>query len=202
MKKRVTIFLFALLTVVGVGRLKAQDPFIGEIRIFAGNYAPMGWMICAGQVLQINQYQALYSVIGAAYGGNGVTTFALPNLLGRAPLGVGTGAGLTPRVLGEKSGQEGVVLTTSQVASHVHPMNASSAVGTTNTPSSTVTLAAPPNVGTSGVKIYATPSAPAVPISSTTVGVNTIVADSHNNMMPYAVVNFIIAIEGLYPPRP
>jgi microcystin-dependent protein len=98
-----------------------STPFIGEVRIFAGSFAPVGWSLCNGQILAISQYDALFALIGTTYGGDGVTTFALPDLQCRVPLHFGTGPGLSSRVLGENSGTEQVTLNTSQMPAHTHP---------------------------------------------------------------------------------
>src|SRR6266545_636382 len=103
------------------------DPFIGEIRMFGGNFAPLGWAFCNGQLLAISQYDALFALIGTTYGGDGQTTFALPNLQGRIPIHMGTGGGLSPRTIGESSGTETVTLTVDQLPMHDHQF-----VGTTS----------------------------------------------------------------------
>ncbi|WP_248928194.1 phage tail protein [Paenibacillus hamazuiensis] len=177
-----------------------SDPFVGEIRMFAGTYAPRGWAFCNGQLLPISQNTALFSLLGTNYGGNGTTTFALPDLQGRVPIhaGQGSGPGLTPRTVGEKGGAAAVTLMTSQLPAHSHAMNCSSETGASSGP---------------GEGIWAVPQgrrAPAAYTSDTsslksmgaqalsTAGGN----QPHNNMQPYLAVNFIIALEGIFPQRP
>src|SRR6185503_14662217 len=115
-----------------------SEPFIGEIIMFAGNFAPRGWAFCEGQLLSIAQNSALFSILGTTYGGDGQTTFALPDLRGRAPMQWGQGPGLTPRFLGESSGAENVTLISTQMPAHTHALNASGAQGDAPTPSGTV----------------------------------------------------------------
>src|SRR5271170_5673169 len=107
-----------------------MEPYLGEIKMFGGNFAPAGWALCNGQLLAISQYAALFSILGTTYGGNGIQTFALPNLQGRVPMHWGTGPGLTTRVIGEASGTESVLLLTSQMPQHNHLINASTTVAT------------------------------------------------------------------------
>src|SRR4249919_3080608 len=114
------------------------DQFVGEIRIFAGNFAPTGWALCQGQLLPISQNTALFSLLGTYYGGNGQTTFALPNLQDSAPLGAGQGSGLTERVLGETGGTENVTLLQTEMPAHSHGINASTSLGTQTDPSGAV----------------------------------------------------------------
>ncbi|MBD3243816.1 MAG: phage tail protein [Chitinivibrionales bacterium] len=177
----------------------AQDGFIGEIRMFAGNFAPRGWAFCDGQLLPISQHTALFSLLGTTYGGDGSTTFGLPDLRGRVPVHPGHGPGLTIRGLGEKGGQEQVTLTAAQMPSHTHAVTttvaADSAVGTSDSPKERV-----PARNAS--------STPAYSDSATTTldGVQTTASPSggnqpHNNMQPYQAINFIICIVGVYPSR-
>jgi len=112
-----------------------MDNYLGEVRIFAGNYAPEGWQFCNGQSLSVSEYQALYSLIGTTYGGDGVNTFALPDLRGRVPVGVGSGPGLTPRVLGQSGGSEEVALVESQIPAHGHNLTVNTSEASTATPS-------------------------------------------------------------------
>ncbi len=167
-----------------------SEPFIAEIRIFAGNFAPRGWAFCTGQLLPIAQNTALFSLIGTTYGGDGRTTTGLPDFEGRAPVHAGSGPGLTSRRLGEKAGVESVGLTESQMPGHTHQLvgteediDGTSPVGSylatgndlySATDGSTLAGAALPNVGGT---------------------------QAHNNMQPYLALNFIIALTGLYPSR-
>src|SRR4051794_16038468 len=114
-----------------------SQPFLGEIRMFGGNYAPKNWALCSGQILNISQNTALFSLLGTTYGGNGTTTFALPNLGGNSPLGAGQGPGLANRQLGETGGQTTVTLTPSQMPSHTHVASATDADGDQDAPGAT-----------------------------------------------------------------
>lgn len=148
------------------------DGFVGEIRLFAGNYAPVNWLICDGRDVSISQYQVLYSLIGITYGGDGVNTFALPDLCGRLPMGQGTGTGLTPRTLGQKGGEQTVTLPVNKVPVHTHQVEATTSPAVSNNPGPTVLLAAavsgdllyvPPNY-TKGTKAPLDPHAISTPV--------------------------------------
>jgi microcystin-dependent protein len=167
------------------------DPFIAEVRIVPFNFAPRGWAFCDGQVLPIAQNTALFSLLGTTYGGNGINTFALPNLQGRAPSHPGQGPGLPTRTLGESSGTESVVLLASEMPPHTH------SAGVTVAPATR----ANPVAARLGTTIDATYSAgPA----TATGGVHGLAGGSqpHDNMQPSLVLNFIIALQGIFPPRP
>lgn len=159
------------------------EPFIGEIRAASWNLAPRGWAFCNGQLLSIAQNQALFSILGTTYGGDGVTTFALPNLQGRVPIEVGNGI-----VLGESAGSTNVTLTTQQIPAHTHQLFASAAAGSED----------PENKGPAGAKAYAPATAPAA--MGTSIG-PTGGNQPHDNMQPYLTINFIIALVGIYPSR-
>src|SRR5262249_8021175 len=118
------------------------QPYVGEIRIFAGNFAPVGWMFCDGQLLPISENETLFNLIGTTYGGDGQSTFALPDLRGRLPLHQGTGSGLSTRQLAENGGTEEVTLSTQQIPSHTHPVPCSSGGGTPSSDPSNATFAA------------------------------------------------------------
>ncbi|MDE4135068.1 tail fiber protein [Phaeobacter sp. QD34_3] len=173
-----------------------SEPFIAEIRIFAGTFAPRGWAFCNGQVLPIAQNTALFSLIGTIYGGDGRSTTALPNLQGRAPMHPGRGPGLTSRSLGQQGGVENVTLSEPQMPSHNHGVRAYSGNGGTNIPSDTTSLA-----GTGRDTLYQTDTATSLvdlaPVTIGTTGGN----QSHFNMQPFLALNFIIALVGLYPSR-
>lgn len=172
------------------------DPFIAEIRIFPLTFAPYGWAWCDGQVLPIVQQTALYSLLGTNYGGDGKTTFGLPNLKGRAPVHPGQGPGLTPRRLGETGGAATVMLDQNHMPSHNHP------VGAQNAPLGGTTIPAGNVLNQSGTsKLYDTTS-PAPVAMSNQVLCPTGGGLAHNNMMPYLTVPFCIAMMGIYPPRP
>ena len=170
------------------------QPFIGEVRIFAGNYAPNGWALCNGQVLPISQNTALFSLIGTYFGGNGSTTFQLPDLQGRSPLHAGSsaGSGLTPRVIGETGGSPAVTLLTSELPQHTHTLRAAPAASTT-VPSGLVALAV-----TGGAKVYGAASNLVPMGAGLQVTGNNV---PHENRQPYLGVSFIIALTGIYPSR-
>ncbi len=167
-----------------------SDPYIGEIRMFGGNFAPQGWMFCEGQLLAIAEYDTLFTLIGTTYGGDGQSTFALPDLRGRLPLHQGTDQGST-YTLAQTGGAETVTLTAQQLPVHSHPLlatgdnaTATAASGNTlaQTPSYTPYIASPPNTALAGGAIG--PSGGSQP---------------HNNFQPYLCVSFIISLFGVYP---
>ena len=173
-----------------------MDPYIGEIRIFAGDYAPIGWAICDGSMMSIRQNQTLYAVIGNTYGGDfREDQFALPNLLGKAPMGQGSGPGLTPRRIGAKVGETTQTLGMDQIPYHSHVPRGSSATGGS--------VADPSNAVWSNETVF----------SGRAYGANASVEmnqqalslsggnQSHNNMQPFLALNFIIALEGVFPPK-
>ncbi|HYS55216.1 MAG TPA: tail fiber protein [Thermoanaerobaculia bacterium] len=161
------------------------QPYVGEIRIFAGNFAPAGWMFCEGQLLPIAGNDTLFNLIGTTYGGDGQNTFALPDLRGRVPLHFGNGF-----TLAEKSGVESVTLTVQQIPAHSHPMLASLDVPTGQSPLGNVT-------GQAASKIYrvGNPSVTLNPGSMTNTGGS----QPHNNFQPYLCVDFIISLFGIFP---
>jgi microcystin-dependent protein len=162
------------------------QPYVGEIRMFAGNFAPVGWMFCEGQLLSISENQTLFNLIGTRYGGDGVTTFELPDLRGRLPLHQGSGY-----VLGEVGGVEEVALTVTQIPAHTHPMLASTSAGGANKPAGNV-LAASPTLD----HFYEdAPTASVAPTSIVPVGGS----QPHPNLQPYLCVSFIISLFGIYP---
>lgn len=173
-----------------------SDQFVGEIRIFAGNFAPVGWAFCNGQILPISQNTALFSLLGTQFGGNGTSNFALPNLQGNVPVGQGTGVGLTPRVIGETGGEQNVTLSQATMASHSHQMSGAVTSGSSVTPDPTMALADPPTV----VPIYQTSLGSPATLSAGAVTPNG-GSQPHNNLQPFLVLNFIIALEGIFPPR-
>ena len=169
-----------------------MEPFIGQIIMFGGNFAPRGWALCDGQLLSINSHSALFSILGTTYGGDGRSTFGLPDLRGRFAMHAGTGSGLTPRQLGHKSGAETVTLTTNQIPSHSHALEASRGTADSNNPTDNY-------LGVPGVPVYEN-DAPNVTMGSKSIA-NTGGGQPHDNMPPFQVVNFIIALEGTYPSR-
>ncbi len=173
-----------------------SEPFIAEVRIFAGNFAPRGWAFCDGQLLPISQNTALFSLIGTIYGGDGRSTTALPNLQGRAPMHPGRGPGLTSRSLGQRGGSTTVTLSEAQIPSHTHTLNAANARAGVGTPTGNALNRS------IGEQIYQNPvTSPIVNMSGEMVG-KTGGGQAHDNMQPYLGLNFIIALIGLYPSRP
>ena len=169
-----------------------SEPFVGEIRMFAGNFAPRGWAFCDGQLLAVSQNDALFSLLGTIYGGDGRTTFGLPDLRGRIPIHAGSGPGLSPRRLGAKAGAENETLTTNQLASHSHDWNANTAASTVATPQGKVLAA--------GLPRLFNPVDQNTSLASTTIA-NTGGTQSHTNLMPTLCIHFIIALVGIYPSR-
>jgi microcystin-dependent protein len=174
-----------------------SDPFIGEIKMFAGNFAPFGWAFCDGQIMQIAQNAALYSILGTTYGGDGRTTFALPNLKGRIPLHFGQGPGLTNHALGEAVGSENISLASNQMPAHSHTATVKGAnAGTTNLPANNLFG----KIARSN--IYNTPDATLVNMAEGSLSLaNSGGSLPHSNMQPYLTLSFIIAIYGIYPIR-
>lgn len=168
------------------------EPFIGEIRMFGGNFAPLGWAFCNGQLLAIAQYDALYALIGTTYGGDGQTTFALPDLRGRIPIHMGTGGGLSPRTLGESSGTETVTLTSDQLPAHDHQF-----VGTTSAASAASPASALVATPTS-VDLYRPATIPASNMAPGAIGMAG-GSQPHDNIQPFQCISFIIALEGIFP---
>lgn len=177
-----------------------MEAFIATILLFAGNFAPRGWLFCQGQLLPINQNQALFSLLGTTYGGDGVTTFALPDLRSRVPVGAGQGPGLTNRALGEKGGTETVALSAEQLPAHTHQLLASTAPADLNDPTNAALAQTVDPSYTPGPPVYAK-DAPTVPMMAGSVGAAG-GSQSHPNMPPYLGLNYIICLEGIYPSRP
>lgn len=178
--------------VISVSPVSAE-PFIGEVRMFAGNFAPRSWAFCDGQLLSIAQNSALFSILGTTYGGDGVSTFGLPDLRGRVPVHPGTGPGLSSRYLGRTGGQERVALSQSQMPAHTHQARASSETPDTNSPEGAVPAT---KVRTN---LYSGDSAD-INMGATAVS-NTGGSQAHENMPPFLGINYIICLQGLYPPR-
>jgi microcystin-dependent protein len=164
------------------------EPFLGSITLFAGNFAPAGYALCNGQLLPISQNTALFSILGTTYGGNGVTTFALPDLRGRVPVHAGQGPGLSLYDLGQAAGEETVTLTTAELPPHAHSQTASNAEQTTNRPGNAV----PARGG-----VYDGTSDGTTMTPTTTTGSG----QPHDNRQPYLTLNYIIALQGIFPSR-
>lgn len=172
-----------------------SEPFIAEIKIFGGNFAPRGYAFCDGQILPISQNTALFSLVGTTYGGDGRSTFGLPDLRGHGTMHPGRGPGLTPRRLGEKLGSETVTLTEAQLPNHSHSFNATPAPAGEVGPTATNYAAR-----TGGQNAIYSTSAPDVDLSAQAVGTAG-GGQAHANLQPALVLNFIIALQGLYPSR-
>ena len=164
------------------------NPYLGEIRMFAGSFAPLGWAFCNGQSILIEDNDPLYTLIGTTYGGDGVTTFNLPNLQSRVPMHIGNGV-----VLAEMAGVEQVTLTVNQTPSHSHPLLGSTALGSSTTPQNAVL--AQDNIAGADLYIEDTPVANMAATAITPVGGS----QPHDNMQPYLVINYIISLEGRFP---
>lgn len=171
-----------------------SDQYVGEIRMFGGNYAPEGWLLCDGREVPIADYQVLFTLIGTTYGGDGTSTFAVPDLRGRVPINDGQAPGLSPYTLGQRGGAEAVTLTTAEYPSHSHVAQASNAAGAQ--PSSEGAL--PAADGT--IALY-NAGAPTAAVSSAAVGMSQGGSLPHENRQPFLAVNFIIAYNGIYPPH-
>lgn len=167
------------------------EPYVGQIMSFGGNFAPQGWALCDGSLLPISQYDALFSLIGATYGGDGQTTFALPDLRGRAALHQGQGPGLSSYSLGQNGGVEAVTLTVSQAPPHSHPVLGHSGAGDSPHPAGAVWAGSSVALYTAGAAANA-----AMGASSISPGGGN---QPHNNMLPFLTLNFCIALEGIYP---
>ena len=169
-----------------------SEPFVGEIRMFAGNFAPRGWAFCDGQLLAVKQNDALFSLLGTIYGGDGRTTFGLPDLRGRIPIHAGTGPGLSPRRLGLKAGAEKVTLTVNELPSHTHRERGSSSRATSRDPIGLALSNATGDVYTDD-------------LGEVDMNANAIShvggSRSHTNLQPFLCIHFIIALFGIYPSR-
>jgi microcystin-dependent protein len=174
------------------------DPFLAEIRMFGGNFAPTGWALCNGQLMSISQNTALFALLGTTYGGDGRVTFGLPNLQGSTPIQQGQGPGLSPRYLGEVGGTPYVTLIQSEMAVHTHTALAVDDGGTSTDPTNNTW--AQSLSGRVGLNIYST-AAPNQMMAPQTV-LPTGGSQPHNNMPPYLTITFIIALQGIFPQRP
>jgi microcystin-dependent protein len=173
-----------------------MDPFVAEIRIFPFNFAPKGWAFCDGQLLPISQNTALFSLVGTFYGGDGRSTFALPDLQGQAAMASGQGPGLSDHIVGEQSGTEIVTLLESEMPNHTHALRANPQLGDSPSPATDRSIA---RLGS--INVYQTTSnanlTPMAAQSLPVAGGNL----PHNNMQPYLTLNFCIALQGVFPPR-
>ena len=172
------------------------DPFVAEIRIFPFNFAPRGWAWCNGQLLPISQNTALFALLGTTYGGDGKSTFALPNLMGRAPMHSGQGPGLSQHVLGETGGSDTVTLLESEIPAHTHAVRANSDPGELQVPTPARSLARSQNAQAYQSTVNQSLVAMA-PQTLSSAGGNL----PHNNMQPYLTFYFNVALQGIFPPR-
>lgn len=195
-----------------------MDEMMGVIKLFAGNFAPRGFMLCDGSILPISQYTALFSLLGTTYGGNGQTTFALPDLRGRVPIAQGTSVGGLNYTLGEAAGSPTVTLTASQIPAHVHPLDASwltatatvnaGTDGSTNNPQGNY-WGTPAPIGVKPVDSYTASKATNMAADAVSVQINGTgntgaagAGQPFDNRQPYLALNYIICVEGIYPSRP
>jgi microcystin-dependent protein len=175
-----------------------MENYVGELRIFAGNYAPQDWHLCDGSLLPISQYEVLYTLLGTTFGGDGQTTFGLPDLRGRVPIHKGNGAALTPVTLGQFAGTETVTLTVANLPAHSHTLMATAAAGTVSSPAGAV-------VATATKPVYVTNANPPNDSLPTPVAMNGVSISSAGGntavsiIQPSTVVNYIIATVGIYP---
>jgi microcystin-dependent protein len=175
------------------------QPYVGEIRMFAGNFAPAGWMLCQGQLLPISENETLFNLIGTTYGGDGQSTFALPDLQSRIPIHQGQGSGLSNYVLAQTGGVETVTLTTNQIPAHTHPAVADGNIATGGDPTNTFPAA------TTSETVYTVPNAPGNPAAPVfrTLNAGTLPlqggSQPHSNIQPILALNFIISLFGIFP---
>lgn len=174
-----------------------SEAFIGEVRVFGGNFAPANWHLCDGSLLPISEYDALFALIGTVYGGDGMNTFGIPDLRGRLPVGQGQGLGLTNRIIGQSFGSESVSLVTNQLPAHNHAFNATTDTATASSPANGVF-----STQTDGDKIYVAANGtnqPAVLAANSVV--QTGGSQPHDNIMPSLGISYIICLNGIFPSR-
>ena len=194
-----TAFVAAgLMAALPTPKANAQEPFLGQMSWFAGNFAPRGWAFCDGQILPINQNQSLYSLLGTTYGGDGRTSFALPDMRGRTPIHFGHGAGLSDYPLGQKAGVEFVTLTPNQLPAHSHTtqLKATADAADGTSPSGAALAESSENMYAESASATGSNLA-----SSSIVVLNSGNSQAHENRMPYTALNCIIALQGLFPSR-
>jgi microcystin-dependent protein len=173
------------------------QPFVGEIRVFGGNFAPNGWALCNGQILSISENEVLFTLIGTTYGGDGQTNFALPDLRGRSLIHQGTAPSGTQYIEGERAGVESVTLTLGQMPSHIHSFSGNNGGGTVATPGPTAALAAT----LTGQDIYGTGTTGKVSLAAGAVSMAPGQSLSHDNRQPFLCVTYIISLFGIFPSR-
>lgn len=170
-----------------------SEPFVGEIRMFAGNFAPRGWAFCDGQLLAVTSNEALFSLFGTIYGGDGRTTFGLPDLRGRVPIHAGSGSGLSSRRLGSRAGAENVTIAVNSLPSHTHIWRAASASAQNRTPVGNTPASASSATYGNATSLTA--------LNAATVSAASGGGRSHTNLMPFCCIHFIIALFGIFPSR-
>ena len=179
-----------------------MDPFLGQINLFGCNFAPRGWSMCQGQVMSIAQNTALFSLLGTNFGGNGTTTFLLPDLQGRAPIGFGQGPGLSNYTIGERSGAESAPVAAVSYPAHSHTLFAAAGPGTTNAPSGMIEAEGQTGGrgGTINLALYSASGTP-TPLATAALAAAAGGSQPHNNIQPYLALNFCIALQGIFPSR-
>ena len=201
MKKQVLILVVAVMALGSIPASAQASPFVGEVDLVAFNFAPVGYAMCNGQILPISQNTALFSLIGTFYGGDGKTTFALPDLRGRRVVGMGQGPGLSTYDLGQSGGEESVTLLVNQLPKHSHPVLANTAVGTSLSPTNNYWASQ------TSTNLYSNAPNPNLPTSGTTVAMSPAAVGlagqtlPHENRSPYLALNYVIALQGIFPSR-
>lgn len=173
--------------------MRLSEPFVGSVVLFAGNFPPRGWAFCDGQLLAVSQFQALFSILGTIYGGDGRTTFGLPDLRGRVPIGPRSGPGLPSYREGQSGGAVEHTLTTQEIPAHTHSLRGSSSAGSSSTPAGNV-----PAVNRDGILHYGTTADADLGSGGLTSAGG---SQPHNNMQPYIAMNYCIALQGVFPSR-
>ena len=176
-----------------------MDEYIGIIKIFGGNFAPRGWAFCNGSLLPISQYDAVFALLGTTFGGDGQTTFALPDWRSRTPIGTGQGPGLSSFVEGQVGGNENVTLLTQNIPTHIHALNVSNTKANVHSPVALNSIAAPVDVNGDAVSGYST-TTPHTALSPNAINPSG-GTQPHENIVPYLAVNYIICLEGVFPSR-
>lgn len=178
-----------------------MDPYLGEIRMVGWGFTPTGWALCNGQLMAISQYAALFSLLGTYYGGDGVQTFALPNLQSRIPIHQGTGLGLSTYTMGQVGGSENVTLSSAQMPQHTHLVGVSNLVGSVADP--TNAILAQGNSGTSRSPVAVTDYVTSAPTGSLSPTALSVAGSNqpHSNIQPYLCISFIISLTGVFPAR-
>jgi microcystin-dependent protein len=179
-----------------------MDPFIAQITVFGCNFAPRGWAMCQGQIMSIAQNTALFSLLGTNFGGNGTTTFLLPDLQGRAPIGFGQGPGLSNYTIGERSGAESAPIAAVSYPTHSHTLFAAASAATGNGPGGLIEAEGQTGGrgGTINLALYSASGTP-TPLASAALTAAAGGGQPHNNLQPYLTLNFCIALNGIFPPR-